>query len=225
MESTAKKRVIKRNIRFWGRYTEQMILLLVLFACVYGVIFSVMSGEGNILDTGLDYVILCGILFAYISPVSYGTAYMPLALSFGSRRREAVWGMQFMYGLLAVQIMLLFVLYYGAAAGFANVNGLLVAVYAEIIVAGLALGQFASAINLKFGTKGFIWITMLLWLVIIGAASIPVVILTKNTHAGSGFEGTMNPGIVLAIAVVGVVLYVASTAVMFRVMRNYEVRR
>lgn len=49
-------------------------------------------------------------MFNYIGPISYGGAYIPMVLSFGSGRKEAAWGAQLLYAGYAVTAYLFILL-------------------------------------------------------------------------------------------------------------------
>ena len=92
----AESRIIKRNVRFWGKSGLQLTGMMLIFMVVYGFPFNMGSGSifGDFWKTAYFYGGIISVLFALIGPVSYVGAYLPLTLSFGSERREAVFGAQ-----------------------------------------------------------------------------------------------------------------------------------
>ena len=92
----AESRIIKRNVLFWGKSGLQLTGMMLIFMVVYGFLFNMGSGSifGDFWKTAYFYGGIISVLFALIGPVSYVGSYLPLTLSFGSGRREAVFGAQ-----------------------------------------------------------------------------------------------------------------------------------
>ena len=108
----AESRIIKRNVLFWGKSGLQLTGMMLIFMVVYGFLFNMGSGSifGDFWKTAYFYGGIISVLFALIGPVSYVGAYLPLTLSFGSGRREAVFGAQIFciaYGVSSYIIMVL----------------------------------------------------------------------------------------------------------------------
>ena len=92
----AESRIIKRNVLFWGKSGLQLTGMMLIFMVVYGFLFNMGSSRvfGDFWKTAYFYGGIISVLFAMIGPVSYVGSYLPLTLSFGSGRREAVFGAQ-----------------------------------------------------------------------------------------------------------------------------------
>ena len=92
----AESRIIKRNILFWGKSGLQLTGMMLIFMVVYGFLFNMGSSRvfGDFWKTAYFYGGIISVLFAMIGSVSYVGSYLPLTLSFGSGRREAVFGAQ-----------------------------------------------------------------------------------------------------------------------------------
>ena len=107
------KMIIKRNLLFWGKYGIQMTAILIGFVLLYGLFFSMgESADSGFWQSANFFAVLIGIMFNYIGPISYGGAYIPMVLSFGSGRKEAAWGAQLLYAGYAVTAYL-FILFTG----------------------------------------------------------------------------------------------------------------
>lgn len=105
--------IIKRNLLFWGKYGIQMTAILIGFVLLYGLFFSMgESADSGFWQSANFFAVLIGIMFNYIGPISYGGAYIPMVLSFGSGRKEAAWGAQLLYAGYAVTAYL-FILFTG----------------------------------------------------------------------------------------------------------------
>ena len=103
--------IIKRNLLFWGKYGIQMTAILIGFVSLYGLFFSMgESADSGFWQSANFFAVLIGIMFNYIGPISYGGAYIPMVLSFGSGRKEAAWGAQLLYAGYAVTAYLFILL-------------------------------------------------------------------------------------------------------------------
>ena len=108
----AESRIIKRNVLFWGKSGLQLTGIMLIFMVVYGFLFNMGSSSifGDFWKTAYFYGGIISVLFALIGSISYVGAYLPMALSFGSGRREAVFGAQIFciaYGVSSYIIMVL----------------------------------------------------------------------------------------------------------------------
>ena len=98
------------------------------------------------------FAVLIGIMFNYIGPISYGGAYIPMVLSFGSGRKEATWGAHLLYAgyALTAYRFILFTGYISAGRmdGFKNI------LIAEAFVLCIAFGQICAVLQMRYGKKG-----------------------------------------------------------------------
>lgn len=166
MEKSMKKQIISRNIRFWGAYTEKMFLLVFGIGVLYSVLMPIlsdedMSGMQQLLVKAV-YVVMLEALMVWMLSFWFPMYNLPLALSFGSGRREAMLGVQFSYLLAIGQELLLFgvtELLAGCAVGlegqdFLMYAGVYFAAAAGILLAIAAVGQIGMVLPLKYGGKG-----------------------------------------------------------------------
>ena len=145
--------IIKRNLLFWGKYGIQMTAILIGFVLLYGLFFSMgESADSGFWQSANFFAVLIGIMFNYIGPISYGGAYIPMVLSFGSGRKEAAWGAQLLYAGYAVTayLFILFTGYMSAGRmdGFKNI------LIAEAFVLCIAFGQICAVLQMRYGKKG-----------------------------------------------------------------------
>ena len=152
----AESRIIKRNVRFWGKSGLQLTGMMLIFMVVYGFLFNMGSGSifRDFWKTAYFYGGIISVLFALIGPVSYVGAYLPLTLSFGSGRREAVFGAQIFCVVYVVSAYIIL-----ALAGFMSsgkFDGKLNVLIAVLFVFMTAVGQLVSVAQMHFGIKGMI---------------------------------------------------------------------
>lgn len=227
MEKSLLLQAVKRNALYWGRLSEQMILLLIGISAFYVIIFGMDADSvEEIFINASGYIGLVGLMFAWISQISYVASYMPLAISFGAKRMETVWGIQYLNFLLAVQIILLFGIVSVPAGIFSVIGWVGIGFFALAAVFCAAVGQFCSAAYIRFGVKG----TVVYSIVVVG--SILVALFTGMSGSINGIieripemlMGDRNT--LLTAAAAGVFLiYAASYLVFRRIIKNYEVRR
>lgn len=197
---------------------------MLIFMVVYGFLFNMGSSSifGDFWKTAYFYGGIISVLFALIGPVAYVGAYLPIALSFGSGRREAVFGAQIFciaYGVSTYIIMVL-----AGIMSSGKLDGKLDVLIAVLFVFMTAIGQLVSVSQMHFGMKG-----MILGIVMV------VLCMVSGIVAGIGFIDeimvwingmqTNVVWILLAIgAIVSIALYAVSVMVLFREMRHYEVK-
>lgn len=223
MKEMLEKYRIKRNVLFWGKQALQMIKLLLLFTIGYGILFNI--GNLNlhkICGTAYFYGMIIGIMFAFVEAISYFSVYMPLVISFGSTRREAVWGAQLMnliYSSLAYGIILLLgLLSTGKTIAWINIS----VAGAFLLMTGI--GQFCSAAQIKFGQKGLI--TGIATAVLVTVVGIIIGVGYANkllTWAESLSVSIMTVLLILVLAV-SALCYGVSLLVLFKAVKNMEVK-
>lgn len=220
------KMIIKRNLLFWGKYGVQMTAILMGFVILYGFFFSL----GNSADDGFwqnanFYAVMIGIMFNYIGPISYGGAYIPMVLSFGSGRKEAAWGAQLLYAGYAVTayLFILFTGYMSAGRmdGFKNI------LIAEAFVLCTAFGQICVVLQMRYGKKGMAVGIIVTVGVVMGAGAGFIMGSDLADTLGAWFQrqsgSFLSMGLLIG-AVVAIAVYVVSLVMMIRVVSKYEVR-
>ena len=212
----AESRIIKRNVRFWGKSGLQLTGMMLIFMVVYGFLFNMGSSRvfGDFWKTAYFY--------GGIISVSYVGSYLPLTLSFGSGRREAVFGAQIFCVVYVVSAYIILV--FAGIMSSGKFNGKLNALIAVLFIFMTAIGQLVSVAQMHFGMKGMIiGIVMVVLGIVIGIV------------AGIGFIDQIMAWInriqtnvvwtLLAIAaIVSIALYAVSVMALFREMRHYEVK-
>ena len=220
----AESRIIKRNVLFWGKSGLQLTGTMLIFMVVYGFLFNMGSSSifGDFWKTAYFYGGIISVLFALIGPISYVGAYLPLVLSFGSGRREAVFGTQIYCAVYVVSAYI--ILIFTGFMSSEKFNGKLNVLIAVLFVFMTAIGQLLSVAQMHFGIKG-----MVLGIVLV------VLCMVGGFVAGIGFIGQIMAWIngihtnvlwiLLAIgAMISVLLYAVSVMVFFCEIRHYEVK-
>ena len=146
----AESRIIKRNVRFWGKSGLQLTGMMLIFMVVYGFLFNMGSSRvfGDFWKTAYFYGGIISVLFAMIGPVSYVGSYLPLTLSFGSGRREAVFGAQIFCVVYVVSAYIILV--FAGIMSSGKFNGKLNALIAVLFIFMTAIGQLVSVAQMHF---------------------------------------------------------------------------
>lgn len=244
MEKSMKKQIISRNVRFWGGYMEKNFLLIIGISVVYALFLPFLISEDmrgmQLFMMRASYVVMIEGILVFVLPVVYPTYNLPLALSFGSGRREAVAGMQ-LSNLLAIGQNLLIVGIIELIAGkiavvsgqeFSAYAGVVFAAAAGILLAIAAIGQFGTALILRFGGKGMaIYIIAFVLLVCGGALAVgfsvgsgqiddaEILSMLLDAHVLQVVKRIV--GVLLAVDVVA---YIVGFLVLKRTVMRYEVR-
>ena len=220
----AESRIIKRNVLFWGKSGLQLTGMMLIFMVVYGFLFNMGSGSifGDFWKTAYFYGGIISVLFALIGPISYVGAYLPLVLSFGSGRREAVFGTQIFciaYGVSSYIIMVL-----AGIMSSGKLEGKLDVLIAVLFIFMTAVGQLVSVAQMHFGMKGMILGIVMVVLCMVGGFVTGIGFIDQIMEWINGIH-TNVLWILLAIgAMISVLLYAVSVTVLFREMRYYEVK-
>ena len=220
----AESRIIKRNVLFWGKSGLQLTGIMLIFMVVYGFLFNMGSSSifGDFWKTAYFYGGIISVLFALIGPISYVGAYLPLVLSFGSGRREAVFGTQIFciaYGVSSYVIMVL-----AGIMSSGKLDGKLDVLIAVLFIFMTAVGQLVSVAQMYFGMKGMILGIVMVVLCMVGGFVTGIGFIDQIMEWINGIH-TNVLWILLAIgAMISVLLYAVSVTVLFREMRYYEVK-
>lgn len=221
MGQTWKKAIWKRNFLFWGKYALQMVETLIGFTVGYGILFS-LTGDGAFFSSGFFYAVLIGMIFAWMEPFAYTGAYLPLVLSFGSGRREAVLGAQIQHFLSDV-LMYLVILSASVLSG--HPQGALVYVAIAIGLFFLTgFGQYLLILQIRFGVKGIV-ISVIVTVggLIVGIAA-GLGYLEQITAWVQGINSTTLWMAALAGAMISLILYLISVRILLHIVRTYEVK-
>lgn len=230
MKRSGKKQRILRNIKFWGSNVEQMFLMGIAFMAFYMLVFGIQTRETGFADRAISwYIVTVGVLFCFLTPISYGGSYIPIALGFGSGRKEVVCGFQVANVLMWIEMTAVFAVLELLQTGVKTDTFDRIIFFAAITLFVTAIGQIGTAVQLKFGGK---WIFAA---VVIVMMLILIVILVFGINMGGSLETNSN-GIVfqfkianipinIVAVIVAILSYAVSLGAMFAAIRKYEVRQ
>ena len=220
----AEKRILKRNICFWGKMGLQMTGMMLLFMVLYGFLFNI--GEENILKdfwkTAYYYGTIISVIFSMIGPMSYGACYVPLVISFGSKRTEAVFGAQLDFFVYAVSAYIITSITGYISSG--TMNWLINFLIAELFIFMMAAGQFSCVAQMRYGMKGTVAVV---GVVIICTVAGFIAGLGYMDNIQAFFQGMQMEflwGLAVTGLIISVLLYVISVLVFLRTIMKYEVK-
>lgn len=217
-----KNAIVKRNVLFWGKYGVQLTGILLGFTVLYGFLFNMGGDIGKFWETAHFYGLIIGILFAYIGAPSYSGAYIPMVISFGSGRKEAIWGAQLRNAayIVTAYAVVLFTEYMNS--GSLSVTRDILALEGMVLCS--AVGQFCMAAQLHFGRKGMI-VSIVFVAVLLGVSTFVGLIQIEDFVNAWSAAPQSRIGILLAAgALVTAIVYGISILVTFRVMNRYEIK-
>ena len=221
MEKELLKQQIRRNFIFWGKLAEKYVMGVMGIVIGYVLGFSYLGGKkifegGEIWLVFFIYQIMLLLSSSLIVPMSYGVTYISLAISFGSKREEAVWGFQWMNWLVIGEMGILLALF----AGFSSISLTPLIVWFALFggMFGLALGQLVTVVGFRYGIKA-VWVVMVMIMALVVLAG--GIIFIYVVRHGNFF---INRYQMIAGAAAVVVLYLGSVILLLRVVHTYEVR-
>ena len=198
-----------------------MVELLIGFTVGYGILFS-LTGDGAFFSSGFFYAVLIGMMFAWMEPFAYTGVYLPLVLSFGSGRREAVLGSQIQHFLSDVMMYLVIL---AASVLSGHPQGALVYVAIAIGLFFLTgFGQYLLILQIRFGVKGsVVGVIVAVGGLIVGIAA-GVGYLEQIAAWIQGVNSMTLWMAALAGAVISLILYLISVRILLHIVRTYEVK-
>ena len=207
------KQELIRNIKFWGIQAQKTVLMMLAFGLGYTILFDKLMGQD------LNYMILMSVVCCFILPVSTLNAYLPMLISFGSRRAESALGVQVMHIFMTVELLVangIYLLVFKEYDMFGD-NTMLLLLILMLLCVGL--GQLTSCVSLKFGMK--VTVIFIVVCSILAVAGMIAGIIT-------GFCGTvffsLSKSLILVAAIAAIVLYLVSIWVLVLVMKKFEVK-
>lgn len=223
MEKELQKQMVRRNLVFWGKVAEKYVITTVGIIVGYMLFFGWIEGKNifmtnEIWSTFFIYQLMLVLISSLVAPGSYGMIYIPLVISFGSKRNEAVWGFQLMNWLIIGEMGALLILF----ACLSSMNSEQLLLIAILVlgggIVGIALGQFAVALGFRFGRKGLLTAVLVfaILLTVVGVI-ITLFVVRRNEIAIEWYWVWMEIGL-------AVVLYLGSLFVLLQMVQNYEVR-
>lgn len=213
----------------WLTLAAQIILMAVGFAAAYAFLMWLSADSaGAVALSMVPYYLVMGCaLFVMVIGIAAYKSYLPVCVSFGSTRRDAMFGLQIMSRLPAMAVTLI-------AAAFCMIvknemtrgfMALWLPLFCLMLAAG-SLGGIIGCIGVRFGRIG-----MLLSVIILMLCGMTGGFVGGVTAAG-GFAGVsafladfdISTVVTLVAAIVAVVLWAVELIIMKKILGKYEVK-
>lgn len=210
--------------RFWVKLALQNTMIIIGGSAVYGLVTAVtgheLEGVGVLRSVSL-FLLLFGAGMNAVLDVNLYKLYLPLSLSFGSTRKEAVVGIE-SYRLISMGMLL------GASLGLAALAGedaigpvwFIAPIAVMLLLVTDALGTILGVVTARYGRTAVIWTSVLMGLLL--ALCVAGVVLLFVTLSR---QGKALPGQVLWLLVaVGLMLHGASLVPVRKTVYGYNVK-
>lgn len=210
-------KIIKRNVLFWGKSAEFVFALMAVFSIVYGLIFY-SNDEASAGYSIIFYTIVFGLAGSMIVMMSYGMAYIPIIISFGAGRKEAIAGLQISAWIFIMQMeALLWVSGFVCKIPMKDISKYAIAGLVLMII-GISIGQLFSVICIRFERKKIFRILIIIIMIFIVSVT-NILFLSQNEDMKE-----FLPIFLYVVYFMTALCYVASTIFSCRFMMTYEVR-
>ena len=202
-----------RNFKFWGIQAQKTVLMMIAFGVGYTILFNKIMGQD------VNYMILMSVVCCFVMPVSTLGAYLPMLISFGSRRTESALGIQIMHILMIVEMLVANYVHrlFFREYEMLGENTMLKLLFLMLLCT--ALGQLTSCVSLKFGMKVTVVFIVLCSVLAVGGMIAGIL---------SGFYGVaffvLSNSLMPIATVAAIVLYLISIWVLVLVMKKFEVK-
>lgn len=207
------------NLKFWGKGAEKVFLLFVLMVIVYTFIMSLCSAGGDGIKEAVRqikiYAVAMGIMMPLMGINSYAVPWIGIAMSFGARRSETLWGIQFMSWLVAIQIFLFLAVGNWLTGG----SFIWMEMYLPILMMSVGVGELLGCANLRFGWKGVLMTVLCSCVAVGGIAGL----LLRNGGLRFLLDGQTGK-MLLTLSFAAIFLCAAGVWCWKKILFNYEVR-
>lgn len=219
---------IKRSIRYWSWVSGKNMLMLIVFAVFFGVMFGMLDGGiAETLNVTGFYLILFGIVCGGAMQVSAMQAYLGQCIAMNAKRRDVFIGMQYANIFPAI-CMYLCALVFQAVAGMTGAmtgmsgwqlntwSGQTVFFYVAAVLLVNGLGNIVSILCARFGKAGMVAFVILAacWGGMMGGMA---------SMLADGYIPFFPSVPKALVMIIPAVLYIVSAVIQYRIVRKYEI--
>lgn len=213
-----------RSIFYWAYNMEKMFLSMLGTILVIFAFYAFIDMDGTYWNEWMvNYIPMLGIIFPIAEGLNMSNQLVPLALSYGSRRKETAWGVIVMSHVVMLQLWIFALISHSLLNAVYEADSYLM-LCGMIFLVSCGIGNGLGAVVLRFGNKiGMIIYIVMIFLV---AGGIGIVSALSGLPF-SGFNAALSPlspvgsaGILAAVIVFDAVMAVA----FYLGIRRYEVR-
>lgn len=205
-----------RSITYWAYCMEKLFLSMLGTVLMIFVIYAFMDAEGTNWQRWMtNYIPMLGFIFPVAGGMNMSNMQIPLALSSGSTRKEATWGVIIMTHVIMLQFWIFAVICKymlhetDVTDGYLRVCGVL-------FLVSCGIGNGLGAVILRFGSK----VGMIIYIVMIFLIAGGVGVISVLSGLNAVLPLINSVGIFAAGAVFDVIMAIA----FYCGIRRYEVR-
>ena len=212
------------RVKFCIQAALQNCILVVGGSVGYGVMMTLTGAIENVermLGIMMMFLLLFGAGMGIVIGLNLWKLNLPLALSFGSSRKEAFWGLQWYHliynGVILAATMVLCVLC-GATAPLSL--GLLLPVSVALLLLSTAASTIFGIVGVKYGKTVVIIISVVIGILLAGSIMAVVTLFLIQDAVGLN----LTNWIIWGLPVVGVVLYGLSLIAEHKMVYRFAVK-
>lgn len=205
-----------RSITYWAYCMEKLFLSMLGTVLMIFVVYAFMDAEGTNWQRWMtNYIPMLGFIFPVAGGMNMSNTQIPLALSSGSTRKEATWGVIIMTHVIMLQFWIFAVICKymlqetDVTDGYLRVCGVL-------FLVSCGIGNGLGAVILRFGSK----VGMIIYIVMIFLIAGGVGVISVLSGLNAVLPLVNSVGIFAAGAVFDVIMAIA----FYCGIRRYEVR-
>lgn len=205
-----------RSITYWAYCMEKLFLSMLGTVLMIFVIYAFMDAEGTNWQRWMtNYIPMLGFIFPVAGGMNMSNMQIPLALSSGSTRKEATWGVIIVTHVIMLQFWIFAVICKymlhetDVTDGYLRVCGVL-------FLVSCGIGNGLGAVILRFGSK----VGMIIYIVMIFLIAGGVGVISVLSGLNAVLPLINSVGIFAAGAVFDVIMAIA----FYCGIRRYEVR-
>lgn len=218
-----KKGKISPSIKYGTVYAEKLFGMLFFMVAIYALFYGIEGGFGdddNKTMMLLFYFGIVSVIMIFIIQLMNNLNYIPVSISFGSRRKDIFCGIQWINFILFIQIIAIFAGYVlFISDDLAGMKSLIILIYIILIISLGGIGQFVGAISIKYGKLGASLFTAFIFVLIFGIVYIACYCIFEKNIALTDISFVK----ILAV-LISCMIYIGSSYFNYRILQKYEVR-
>lgn len=218
-----KKGKISPSFKYGTVYAEKIFGMLFLMVAIYALVYGAEGGFGNTNSTTLlFYFGVISLIMIFVIQLMNNASYIPVSISFGSRRKDAFFGTQWINFIMFIQSIVIFGGYLlFLSDDLDGMKLLVIFIYSILIISLGGFGQFVGAISIKYGKLGAFLFAAIIFVLIVSsiiAIAFNGIFETNTVLTDSSFT------VKILVLLLSCMIYVGSSYFNYQILQKYEVR-
>lgn len=220
---------IGRNLLFWGKTLEKMVLFMTLWIIGLVAFMTLMEGGSfwEVFGGQMpSYLIMLAFLSLFVSSMNGVQIYYPLTVSFGSTRKQSFVAMQLILHLIVAEYIAMICLfsYFFNAQVWQLVSRYFVSVAGAFFII-LAMGNLISTTYMRYGRALGMLLYVILLILIISVCIIGFSVAGKDAGMDWMVQGRLDALLLSpAILALGLVLDAVIIAIFYGMIRKQNLK-